>query len=327
MANCTDDNAQYGSIAECEDYCNNASGWEPGLDSDTGGNTIGCRTYHGGAPAAGDPITHCPHAGPTGANTCGTWCEVYCGLWENNCAGQPGDYNNTNECLATCAGFDDSGNPGDAQYDTVQCRIYHAGTPAAADPGTHCAHAREEPSSECVGLPTDYNFRDDPPTAYDQVDRVGMPAVSTALITSKAAYNADSPANDATYAGEIVASIAALHTALDDDITGATLTPCDTDGLDGDDCHEQEVAPGVPVAALVIPDTLTLNGGATATFPNGRYLADQAMDITLAVILLDLTQHPADTLAGLPLNPPENDLGVEGAFLSGFPYLHPAHLP
>ena len=46
---------------------------------DTTGNTIGCRLYHAGAAAA-DPVLHCPHAGPTGGNVCGSWCDNYCQL-------------------------------------------------------------------------------------------------------------------------------------------------------------------------------------------------------------------------------------------------------
>ncbi len=32
------------------------------------GDTLGCRLYHGGAPAITDPVLHCPHAGPTGGD-------------------------------------------------------------------------------------------------------------------------------------------------------------------------------------------------------------------------------------------------------------------
>ena len=46
-----------------------------------------------------------------------------------------------------------------------------------------------------------------------------------------------------------------------------------------------------------------------------------------AIILLDLSVHTPTTLAELPLNPIQNDVGVEGAFLTTFPYLHPPHMP
>src|SRR5690606_21031983 len=81
MANCTGANAQYADEAECMTVCRTA-GWAAGEEvTATGplsGPTLGCRTYHAGAPAASDPATHCPHAGPTGAATCGSLCEAYC---------------------------------------------------------------------------------------------------------------------------------------------------------------------------------------------------------------------------------------------------------
>lgn len=96
-----------------------------------------------------------------------------------------------------------------------------------------------------------------------------------------------------------------------------TATPTPTASYDVTACLTQEVAPGVSVADLVVPDTLTMNLSATSGFPNGRKLADPVIDVTLAVIFLDLSVHGAGTLAGLPLNPPENDV----AFRNGFPYL------
>lgn len=84
-------------------------------------------------------------------------------------------------------------------------------------------------------------------------------------------------------------------------------------------CLEQVIpgTGGVTVAQAVVPDTLTLNLAAASGFPNGRRLPDPVIDVTLAVIFLDLTVHGAGTLAGLPLNPPANDV----AFRAGFPFL------
>ena len=45
------------------------------------------------------------------------------------------------------------------------------------------------------------------------------------------------------------------------------------------------------------------------------------MDVTLAVVLLELSVHAADTLAGVPVNPPANDL----EFKTDFPYLADSH--
>ena len=73
---------------------------------------------------------------------------------------------------------------------------------------------------------------------------------------------------------------------------------------------------GATPASLVIPDTIKLNMALPAGFPNGRRLQDPAPDITLAVLLLDMTKHSPATFANLPLNPVANDL----PFLTVFPF-------
>ena len=74
---------------------------------------------------------------------------------------------------------------------------------------------------------------------------------------------------------------------------------------------------GATPASLVIPDTMKLDLTQPAGFPNGRRLQDPVIDITLAVLLLDMTKHSPALLAGLPLNPPANDK----PFSATFPYL------
>jgi len=76
----------------------------------------------------------------------------------------------------------------------------------------------------------DFNFRTDPISAYVRVDRMGMPAVATALIGSsrKLAYNDANPSND--LAGDFVYDLAGqlelLTNGLADDFIAAGLTPC-----------------------------------------------------------------------------------------------------
>lgn len=77
---------------------------------------------------------------------------------------------------------------------------------------------------------------------------------------------------------------------------------------------------GATPASLVIPDTVKLNFGLASGFPNGRQLNDPVIDITLAVLLLDMTKHSRALLAGLPLNPP-----ADSTLLSTFPYFAPAN--
>jgi len=85
--NCSGLNIQYTDMAECMSYCG-AIAWTPGVDDPAqDGDTLGCRQYHAGAAGStGMPDVHCPHAGPTGANVCGTACDVYCDNLEKNCA-------------------------------------------------------------------------------------------------------------------------------------------------------------------------------------------------------------------------------------------------
>lgn len=83
-------------------------------------------------------------------------------------------------------------------------------------------------------------------------------------------------------------------------------------------CLTQEVG-GTSVANLIIPDTITIDFAQPAGFPNGRRLADPVIDVTLAVIFLDLDVHSPTTLANVPVNPAANDR----PFLTGFPFAAP----
>ena len=75
---------------------------------------------------------------------------------------------------------------------------------------------------------------------------------------------------------------------------------------------------GATPASLVIPDTIKVDLTRAAGFPNGRRLQDPVVDITLAVLFLDVnaTGQSAATFAGLPLNPAINDM----PFLPVFPF-------
>ena len=143
-------NAQYADTATCTSYCMTAAGWPAGMIGDTSGNTIGCRLYHAGAAAA-DPVTHCPHAGPTGGNVCGTWCEHYGQLMAKNCTGSNAVYDAAT-CMTKCATIPTTGQPNDTTGNTIQCRIYHLGA-AAGDPVLHCPHAKtatDLPTGPCT---------------------------------------------------------------------------------------------------------------------------------------------------------------------------------
>ena len=183
-----------------------------------------------------------------------------------------------------------------------------AGTTTGSTTGTTTMGTTGMTTGTTTGM-TGFTFATNPASDYTRVDRMGMPAVATAVITSKDAYNADDPDDDATFkwAGEITANVQGLHAALDDDLTGLLLTPCD---------YATCVAQAAP---LVIPDTISIDVTQPAGFANGRMLEDPVIDVTLAVVLLDLSVHGLTDLVGV--NPTANDV----AFQASFPWLAPPH--
>lgn len=81
------------------------------------------------------------------------------------------------------------------------------------------------------------------------------------------------------------------------------VLPCLNQTLNGTD----RVPPGTRVLDLVIPDTLTIYPDRTQGFPNGRLLSDPVVDITLAVVLLDINRPGQNvaSIAAIPLNAPQ----------------------
>ena len=75
-----------------------------------------------------------------------------------------------------------------------------------------------------------YNFRTDPVSMYVRVDRMGMPAVATLLISTsaKTAYNDDDPATDATrkYVPEIQNDLTTLTNAIAKDFVARGFQLC-----------------------------------------------------------------------------------------------------
>lgn len=165
----------------------------------------------------------------------------------------------------------------------------------------------------------EFNFDTSDISAYTRVDRMGMPAIATALISSKDSYNDANPTDDSagTYVPEILSSLETLHGALDGQLVELGLTPCTVVG-DGTGTCAQFAVP------LILPDTLKIDTAAASGFPNGRNLTDPVIDVTLAVALLELTgdsaPHTPDALVGV-LNPSENDK----AFQDAFPFLATPH--
>jgi hypothetical protein len=120
-----------------------------------------------------------------------------------------------------------------------------------------------------------------------QIDRMGNPAVNTALIPAslKDAFNAGIPQDDAqVFAPVILQTLANFGTNAQNTAT---------------------------LASVAVPDTLKLNRSMPDGFPNGRQLTDRVIDTLLTLIL----------------NTPTTDgtRGNDVPFLPTFPYLASPH--
>jgi hypothetical protein len=151
MANCTAANAQYSSMDACMGTCKGFTA--VGTLADKSGDTLGCRLYHGGAPAMATPATHCPHAGPTGgdmdpkgtAGVCGEPCTAFCSIAMAVCTQANKQFADTATCLTACQTFkaDTAAySTADTTKNDMGCRFYHltVASSSAANATTHCPH-------------------------------------------------------------------------------------------------------------------------------------------------------------------------------------------
>jgi hypothetical protein len=141
MLNCTGQNKVYVDKQTCLDMC---AHMEPGMKPDMMNDTVACRQYHATAAAA-TPAFHCPHAGSTGADTCGTsHCKAWCALDIAQCGTVA--YPDQQTCETACAGLTYTQSAGDIATisgNTMNCRIYHieaAYQNGGALKTTHCPH-------------------------------------------------------------------------------------------------------------------------------------------------------------------------------------------
>ncbi len=98
------------------------------------------------------------------------------------------------------------------------------------------------------------------------VDRVGRPAIATVLIPdgSEDAFNKTKPGKDnARWGADVKGTLLALS------------------GLDGTPYSDAE-AQGI--TDFLLPDVLTMDTSAASGFPNGRLLADDVIDVELAIV-------------------------------------------
>lgn len=183
----------------------------------------------------------------------------------------------------------------------------------------------QDDSGSSTGVDAIYVDDDTDPTAYTRVDRNGYPFVSTAIFGCYApsisceqdAYNDMSPIDDVSlpFVQEQVDAIAFLRGGLVADVAALGFFA----STSNNQSSTQLMLPHM------IPETIKIDLDAPLGFPNGRRLADPAMDLTLGLLLLDLDpmggSSPPTALADLPLNPPANDV----PFGANFPYVAPPH--
>jgi hypothetical protein len=180
QANCTGANAQYPDMAHCTATCASFTVGTSKI-TDTSGNTLGCRIYHGGAPSMTMATTHCVHAGPagdqisatpafcSGGDICASFCTLEikaCGSLNAPLPGNPRDANNNvlfqyqdmADCMISCAAFDKAHAYSTAAMgNSLACRLYHATNAAiAVTPNgvTHCSHTAALPTGPCAGAAT-----------------------------------------------------------------------------------------------------------------------------------------------------------------------------
>lgn len=156
QASCTDV-PQYANESACVAYCKDFGKIPIGTAEDMSGNTVGCRTYHATvAVLQNDQPLHCPHAGPSGGDVCGTWCENYCHLAMQNCTGSVALYSSDQECFTACNQIAKDGKANDTSGDTIQCRIHHLGLAATEPPTSQtmfCPVGDVTPTDPCTGPP------------------------------------------------------------------------------------------------------------------------------------------------------------------------------
>lgn len=140
-----------------------------------------------------------------------------------------------------------------------------------------------------------------------QVDRMAVPGVNTALISTplKNTFNAGDPSTDiANFQSEIQTNMTNLRTAVN--------------GIAG---FPAEDSPGLTVAqvtAVVCPDVVSISFASAVAFPNGRQLADDVIDPVLGLVLN--RGNPLGGGGGV-----SDGIANDSTFIITFPYLAAAN--
>ena len=131
------------------------------------------------------------------------------------------------------------------------------------------------------------------PEALKQVDRMGNPAVNTALISApfKDAFNFGEPKDDAkNFTGVIANQILTLdgrfHTCANGSTSGAIAACNDPKTLPACLTAASACNPNLSLlASLAIPDVLRFASNVADGYPNGRRLADHTTDLLIQLIV------------------------------------------
>lgn len=78
-------------------------------------------------------------------------CTTYCDQVFDVCNGSNEIFESRQSCLNACSGYAQSGNVGDTEGNTVQCRLQHLEYAVEFNlPEVHCPHAAADGGGECV---------------------------------------------------------------------------------------------------------------------------------------------------------------------------------
>ena len=198
---------------------------------------------------------------------------------------------------------------------------------------------------------------------YVRVDRTGEPAIATALLSrtvdgptpvnqnggainpgasnrfnnfndQRDALNRGDPVNDARDFAFILTqgpqtnALINYHYKLGPQMRALGLTPCSTETVVPPANNSQvDISTCVAQAApVVLPDVITYDPNAAASWPNGRGYDDPVVDRLLAAALLKISgagaPHNINTLVGV-INPTKDETGTP--LPAAFPHLRPAH--
>jgi hypothetical protein len=213
------------------------------------------------------------------------------------------------------------------------------------------------------GSNNDFSFNNASPDHYVRIDRMGEPALATALLSKtvdsptpvdengkpvnpgasnkfnnfndqRDALNRGDPINDARdfafilTVGPQINSLANYHYKLGPQLRTLGLTPCSTEKVTPPSGISQVDISGcvAQVAPVVLPDVITYDPNVAAAWPNGRTFDDPVVDRLLAASLLKLSgSPPPHTINTLVgvIDPPRDETGTLSP--ATFPHLRPAN--